>query len=103
MRMHTLHWGTLSVEVKDEIADALWDLQAAVSEAGGAATVEIPASSHGNLIRLRLALSPSAPLALSSIPWSTPGIIDKEQEMLDVLRLQRSLVLANGETESFTA
>jgi len=93
--MQELRWGTLTVEVKEEIADALWDLQAVISERRGAATIEIPATYHGSTVRLRLALSASSPLALASIPWSPPtGLADGERDILDVLELQRSLLLA---------
>jgi len=94
--MQKLYFGSLVVDVTDETADLLWAYQVELSARDRSAAVEIPVSTGGVPVTLRLNLSAAAPLAILSMPGFT-ALSERDaehlqSELLDVMRLQLAIL-----------
>ncbi|GAA4359317.1 hypothetical protein [Microbacterium rhizosphaerae] len=95
--MQKLYFGSLVVDLTDETADLLWAYQVELAARDRSAAVEIPVSTGGTPLTLRLNLSATTPLAILPVPGFTEPLTEREAarvqaELLDVMRLQLAIL-----------
>jgi hypothetical protein len=95
--MQKLYVGSLVVDLTDETADLLWAYQVELAARDRAAAVEIPVSTGGIPVTLRLNLCATTPLAILPMPGFAATVAEYapervQTELLDVMRLQLAIL-----------
>jgi len=95
--MQKLYFGSLVVDLTDETAGLLWAYQVELAARDRSAAVEVPASTGGIPLTLRLNLSATTPLAILPMPGFSEPSTERDTrrvqaELLDVMRLQLAIL-----------